>query len=244
MKWLQGALALLIGVGSLVAPGAARANTLAIGHAKGVGVQVGRRMVTFRFSHSLDPNVSALLRLAHRVELGCTQLGPTKIDGTRTRGEVTERIVRPRHLSTLRLPTGPGLRPTFCTVRLASRRLDIVDIPVTEDGAVYLDERHVFSDIRNAVFTAASDAEQAHSTAFESAEQFVQKYASDGDIVALATPVASPGTGAIGVFSDGAHHFEAVGTTALGRRMYYDINGDMLTTNGTPYLSDPDGASG
>jgi hypothetical protein len=164
------------------------------------------------------------------------------LNGTRTSSRVTERVQLPERLTRLRLPTGTAAHPSFCTMRLVSTRLDIVDIPVTQDGAVYVDERHTLFGIRNAAFTAAGDAKDAHSTTFEPADQFVDKYGSDGDMIVLATADATPPAGTIGIFSDGDRHFEAVALTTLGRRMFYDINGDVLTTNGTPYLTDPDGA--
>jgi hypothetical protein len=225
------------------APAGARAAAgLPVGHAKGVSVQVGRHGVSFRFARTLDPTVAALLRPGHHVDLSCTQLSPLKLDGQRTSSRVTARVRVPERLTRLRLPTRSELHPSFCTLRLVSTRLDIVDIPVTEDGAVYLDERHTLFELRDAAFTAASDADEAHSTTFERADQYVHKYGSDGDLVVLATPDASPPAGTTGIFSDGGHHFEAVALTSLGRRMFYDIDGDTLTTNGTPYLTDPDGA--
>ena len=91
------------------------------------------------------------------------------------------------------------MRWAFCTIRLASTRIDIVDIPVTQDGALYVDERHTLYELRNAAFTAADNAETANRATFETAEEYVGKY----DV---------------------------------------DVDGDVLTTNGTPYLTDPDGA--
>jgi hypothetical protein len=235
-----GVLALLCSAW-LAPAGAASAAGLPVGHAKGVSVQVGRHGVSFRFAKTLDPTVAALLRPRRHVELGCTRLGPLRIDGARTSSRVTERVQLPERRTRVRL-SSPGQHPSFCTMRLVSTRLDIVDVPVTQAGAVYIDERHTFFGIRNAAFTAAGDAEAADRATFEPADQYVRRYGSDGDMVVLPTADAVPAAGTIGIFSDGAHHFEAVALTTLGRRMFYDIDGDALTTNGTPYLTDPDGA--
>ncbi len=234
-------MVLLVSAGFAPA-GAAAAAGLPVGHAKGLSVQVGRHGVSFRFARTLNPTVAALLRPGRHVDLSCTEIRPLRIDGTRTSSRVTARAQLPERLTRLRLPTGPGEHPSFCTMRLVSTRLDIVDIPVTQDGAVYIDERHTLFTIRNAAFTAADDAEEAHRATFEPADQYVHRYGFDGDMIALATPDANPAAGVTGIFSDGEHHFEAVALTTLGRRMFYDINGDVLTTNGTPYLTDPDGA--
>ena len=227
-------------VSAWFAPPGAAAAELPVGHAKGVSVQVGRHGVTFRFAKTLDVTVAALLRLRRRVELSCTRLGPLRIDGGRTSSRESERVPVPKRPRRLRLAAA-GQHPSFCTIRVVSTGLAIVHIPVTQDGAVYVDERHTLFEIRNAVFTAADDAEEAGSGAFEPADRFVERYGSGGEMVALATPDAAPPAGTIGIFSDGAHHFEAVALSTLGRRLFYDIDGDVLTTNGTPYLTDPDG---
>lgn len=220
-------------------PAGAAAAELPVGQAKGVSVKVGRHGVNFRFAKRLDPTVAALLRPRRRVDLSCTNLGPLKMDGSRPSSRESERVQLRDRLTRLRLPTSRGPRPSFCTIRLASTGIVIVDVPVTQDGAIYLDERHTAFGIRNAVFTAASDAEHAGRATFEPADQFVDRYGFEGDMIVLATPDASPPAGAIGIFSDGVRHFAAVALTTLGRRMFYDIDGDVLTTNATTYLTDP-----
>jgi hypothetical protein len=55
-------------------------------------------------------------------------------------------------------------------------------------------------------------------------------------------PPTPPRSDRLGIFSDGARHFAAVALSTLGRRTFYDVDGDVLTTNGIPYLTDPDGA--
>jgi hypothetical protein len=225
-----------------VSPAGAAAAGLPVGHAKGVSVRVGRAGVDFRFAKTLDPTLAAVLRPGRRVELSCTTLDPPRIDGTRTSNGISARVRLPGRLTRLRLPTGTRQHPSFCTIRLVATEIDFVDVPVTEDGAVYVDERHTVYEIRNAAFTAAQDAEDAHGETFESAEEFVRKYGAGGDLVALASADATPPPRTTGIFSDGNRHFEAVALTTLGRRMFYDIDGDVLTTNGTTYLTDPDGA--
>jgi hypothetical protein len=237
MTRVCGCLVMLL-VSAWLAPAGATAAGLPVGHAKGVSVQVGRHGVNFRFAKSLDPTVAALLRPRRHVELSCTTLGPLKIDGTRPSSSETERVQVPERRTRLRLTTGTRQHPSFCAIHLDSTGIDIVDIPVTQEGAIYIDERRTLFEIWNAAFTAAGDAEDAHSATFESADQFVNKYGSDGDVIALASPDAVPPAGKLGIFSDGDRHFEAVALTTLGRRMFYDINGDVLTTNGTTYLTD------
>ena len=110
-----------------------------------------------------------------------------------------------------------GQHPSFCTMRLVSTGLAIVHIPVTQDGAVYIDERHTLFDIRNAVYTAADDAQGA--AADVRARRPVRgPIRVRGRMVALRPPTPLPPAGTIGIFSDGAHHFEAVALSTLGRR--------------------------
>ncbi len=71
---------------------------------------------------------------------------------------MSERVRLPERRTRLRLRTDTRRHPSFCTIRLVSTGIDIVDIPVTQDGAVYIDERHTLYGIRNAAFTAADDA--------------------------------------------------------------------------------------
>ena len=228
-------------VSAWLAPvGAARAAELPVEHAKAVSVKAGSRGVIFRFSKKLDLTVAALVRPGRNIEIGCTRLSPAKLDGSRGSYGYSKRVRVREHRPPLRLAF-PGKRPSFCTLHLVSTGIDIVDIPVTQDGAVYVDERHTLHVLRNAVFSAADNAQTARSPTFETADSFVGKYGSYGEMVVLPAPDATPPPGPIGIYSDGAHHFAAVGVTALGRRMFYDVNGEVMTTNGTTYLNDPDG---
>lgn len=55
-------------------------------------------------------------------------------------------------------------------------------------------------------------------------------------MVALVSPDASPPPGAIGFYSDGANHAEAVGISTLGRRLFIDSNAGVLSTNAAEHL--------
>jgi hypothetical protein len=129
--------------------------------------------------------------------------------------------------------------PSFCTVwQVAPVHRSLVDIPVTQDGAIYLDERRTMQTLGNAGYIAASDSADTGRTTFAPTEELVSDYnrGNLGTAVALATPDETPPPGKLGIFSDGAHHFEAVKLTTRGRRLFYDINGEILTTNGQTYL--------
>ena len=127
-------------------------------------------------------------------------------------------------------------------MRLASTGIVIVDIPVTQDGAVYIDERHTLFGIGTRC--SRRPATRRMLVARRSSLLISSSTGTGSKATCLSSrpPTRGPPAGTIGIFSDGAHHFEAVALTSLGRRMFYDINGEVLTTNGTSYLTDPDGA--
>jgi hypothetical protein len=174
-----------------------------------------------------------------RIELRCTWLEPARLNGWRPWGAYTRRLRAPQRLHPLRLHRGSPAMPSFCSIwQIQPVHRSLVDIPVTQDGAIYLDERRTFFALTDAAYNASSAAKDAGTTTFPTAEQMVDEYShsNSGTAVALATPDDTPPPGKLGLFSDGAHHFEAVKLTTPGRRMFYDINGDVLTTNGQTYF--------
>jgi hypothetical protein len=216
----------------------ARAAALPTGHARGVHIRVTTHTVVFRFGPYLDFGVRELVS-ARRVELRCTWLQPARLDGYRPWGAWNRRLRAPRHLQSLRLHHQEPIRPSFCSIwQIKPVYRSLVDVAITEDGAIYLDERHTFLALTDAAYNASSDAKEAGTTTFPTAEQMVDEYShsNSGTAVALASPADTPAPGKLGIFSDGAHHFEAVRLTTLGRRLFYDLNGDVLTTNGQTYL--------
>jgi hypothetical protein len=55
-------------------------------------------------------------------------------------------------------------------------------------------------------------------------------------VVPLASADASPPPGAIGFYSDGADHAQAVGISTLGRRLFIDSTAGVLSTNVAQHL--------
>jgi hypothetical protein len=57
-----------------------------------------------------------------------------------------------------------------------------------------------------------------------------------GAVVALATPSDTPAGKAVGYFSDCAQHAATVVVSASGRRLFVELEGDVLHTNVARYL--------
>jgi hypothetical protein len=226
------ALGILL-VALLPAVSHADAASLPTGHAKGVSVAVRKHTVSFRFGRNTDPTVRHLAS-GRRVELTCTQLGPMRLERFRPSSTDGDRVRAPRRLRELRLEGLSSPAPSFCSVwQLTPVRRSLVDIPITEDGAAYLDERETFRTISNAATAASFDAEDAGRTTFAPTDELVSDWNNGnlGPAVALLSPGDSPPAGTLGLFSDGALHFAAVKLTGLGHRLFYDINGEVVTTN-------------
>jgi hypothetical protein len=50
-------------------------------------------------------------------------------------------------------------------------------------------------------------------------------------LVQLATPDPTPAPGAIGLYTDAARHVTVVAVSALGTRLFIDVNGEILSSN-------------
>jgi hypothetical protein len=101
-----------------------------------------------------------------------------------------------------------------------------VTVPITQDGAVYLDEQEVGTNLTAVLALATRDQRT-----FLPANEIVQRVGDRIPVVALAAPTDSPPAGRIGIFSDGARHAAAVGLSTLGRRLFFEVNGDTFATN-------------
>ena len=122
-----------------------------------------------------------------------------------------------------------------------SREL-IVAIPVTQQGAVHLDERARAIALMGLIQLASIDAERRGLDHFPTSAELVEfvpalprpvKLA----VVALASPADTPPAGSIGYYSDGARHVAAVVLSATGRRLFleYDVD-DVIRTNVVGYI--------
>jgi len=107
-------------------------------------------------------------------------------------------------------------------------------VPLTQRGAEYLDEDQVALDLQ----VTLSFAEVA--TLHEPAGRFPASPAlarTLPGVVALASAKDTPRRGKTGYYSDGADHAEVVGVSALGARLFIDMNRGVLVTNASEHLT-------
>lgn len=116
-------------------------------------------------------------------------------------------------------------------------------IALTQKGAAFLEEDHLTSTIFVVLEVAIGDARHRADGHFPSAGQFAAGYARALSrllrVVTLVSPDASPPPGAIGFYSDGVNHAEAVGISTLGQRLFIDSNAGVFDTNAAEHLLRP-----
>jgi hypothetical protein len=127
---------------------------------------------------------------------------------------------------------GPGIHAgkyDLCFISVARKNGDsvtLVDIPLTQQGAVFEDERLFARDLLGIVGIADSLAQGGR---FPPAASVVAK--AGGSVVALAAATDTPPAGKYGFYSDGNQHIAAVVLSSAGRRLFFEISGDTVSTN-------------
>jgi hypothetical protein len=230
---------------ALILPSAGAAQApLPVGEADGVRIVRERGALVVVFTQRAEKLRRKVA--GKRVSVHCTEF--TR-DGTNS-GGVTQRAPRRGR----RIETGDLTRGLdYCRVWLAARtvrrggknrrrsREHIVSIPLTQEGAVYLDEQFKALDLGVLLTVSELGAKARNRTGFLSPAQLLQlaRNARPGPpfaLVALAAPSDTPPAGAVGYYSDGAKHAAAVVVSASGKRLFLEFNGDVLHTNVAKYL--------
>ena len=235
------ALALVLLV---AAPPAASAD-LPVGEAEGVRIVKERGAIVVVFTQRAEP---LRKRVAGKfVSVHCTELLP---DGAHSGGATQRAPKRGR-----RIRTGDKTRGMdYCRVSLAPRTVKrdgerrrlgrqlVVSIPLTQKGAVYLDEESKTGDMIGVLVIAGIYAQEAKPEAYPTPTQLIAAIEKETgrvprDIVALATPAATPPAGKVGYYSDGQEHIAAVVLSASGRRLFFEAAADeVLHTNVARYI--------
>jgi hypothetical protein len=99
-------------------------------------------------------------------------------------------------------------------------------IPLTQKGAVFEDEALFAGDLVSIAGLADSLSSAGH---FPTADQVVAK--AGGSVVALAAPTDTPPAGKYGVYSDANLHLATVVLSSAGRRLFFEVSGDTVSTN-------------
>lgn len=224
----------------MLLPSAAAQAKLPVGEAHGVRVvrEHGAIVVIFTARAS-----KLYKRIAgKRVEVSCTEL---QDDGTFS-GSVTVRA--PKHRG--KLYTGDLTRGMdYCRVWLAARtvrrhgerqhrdRVHLVSVPLTQKGAVFIDEQFKAFDLFEMLYVASIVAERQKLDGYPTHAQMLDELPTlAGHLVALATPADAVPRGVIGYYSDGQKHAAVAILSASGRRLFIEYNDDVLSTNVAGYI--------
>ena len=222
---------------ALAVPSAGAAQTpLPIGEKNGVRIvrERGALVVVFtQRAEKLRRKVAGM-----RVSVLCTEFVPGGANG----GGVTQRAPRRGR----RIETGDRTRGMdYCRLWLAARRRGgerisrklLVSVPLTQEGAVFLDEEAAARRIAAILTFAELLAEDRNGTGYVTPAELLEALPPrTGPVVALEAPSGTPPSGTVGYYSDGARHAAAVALTTQGRRLFLELDGDVLHTNITRHL--------
>ena len=226
----------------LTASPAAAQTELPVGEAEGVRLVRERGAVVVIFTARAE---RLYKRIAGKlVKVSCTELPDDEGPGLviSSTGEVTLRA--PRRGGKLR--TGDLTRGMdYCRVRLPARTVTrkgnrsripervVVSVPLTQKGAVFLDEEEKASDLLGTLLLAGFVADELKLDVYPTHAQLIAEYPKAAKvIVALANPTDSPPAGLVGYYSDGQEHIVLAIMSASGRRLFVEFAADdVLSTN-------------
>ena len=249
-------LALPLLVATLLAvavPGAAAGPVLPVGEAQGVRIKRERGALVVVFTREAAP----LYRLVAGkvVRVICTDLRAD--DGIRlgvtesaSGGGGVRASKRRRPLRTGDLTRGLD----YCRVWLAERTVRrrrvhrvygerlIVSVPLTQAGAVHLDEEAKAWTLWGVLFSGLAQDTPGGSERFRTPAELVDAFEAlepsiGFNAIPLASPVDTPPAGSVGYWSDGERHAASVTVSASGRRLFLEVADDeVLHTNVARYI--------
>ncbi len=231
---------------ALLAPSAAHAQTqtdLPVGEARGVRLVVDHGGLVLIFSHG-----SAKLR--ERINsryawMECTAFGDVFSNGFGGNLDVSPHGRR--------VPLGFGSsHADFCDFFLRAHtvkrhgsrhhvsRRALFSIPLTQAGAVYLDEESKADKMFTISVIASLVRGDQKLSGYPSYAQLVQEYPKlTKGVVELPAPGDTPPPKRIGYYSDGQEHIAVAIVSASGKRLFIEESaGDVLSTNVAAYLFD------
>lgn len=113
----------------------------------------------------------------------------------------------------------------------------IASIPITQRGAVYLDERAKARALQG--FLDDGDERPVGPVTHPTSQQLAGIVVEGRRIVALPTPDATPPKGTLGYYSDGGPHAVAAIVSAAGRRLFYEVDADEVVRTNVAYYLPP-----
>jgi hypothetical protein len=197
------------------------------------------------------------------IDVDCTDQQPSEGGPPRARpfigphhpGEITERssggisMRAPKRRQ--KLYTGDLTRGLdYCRIWLASRtvrrngglqriaRRLIVSVPLTQTGAVFLDEETRSRRLLGWLFIAGSVSERLNISGWPSYVQLVETLGAPAKsvLVDLGAPTNTPPAGRVGYYSDRREHVAVAVLSKSGKRLFIESAGDVLTTNVSQHI--------
>jgi hypothetical protein len=233
------AAVLLVGCLLAVPTTAGAQAPLPVGEAEGVRIVRERGALVVVFT----PSAKKLWRrvAGRRVSVLCTEFLP---DGSAGGGTTMRAPKRGRKIRTGDLTRGMD----YCSVSLEPRRGSqrssewLVSVPLTQRGAVYLDEREKTSEMMGILILAGVLAEKRGLQGAATAEQLLARWPHlAGYLVALSGPAETPPPKTIGYWSDAVQHVAVAALSSSGRRLFVEYEGDVLHTSVAGYIyGDPE----
>jgi hypothetical protein len=224
----------------LLVPSSAAQADLPVGEAHGVRVVRERGAIVVVFTAKSGKLYKRIK--GKRVEVSCTEMldegtfsGISPIargHGRRLRtGDLTRRIDYCRVWRSRHTVRRHGER------QRVSRRL-IVSIPLSQKGAVFLDEEGKVYSLFGVGALAGAVKERLKLGGLPTYDQLVAEFPKIAtNVVALAAPGDTPPVGTVGYYSDGHEHGALVIVSASGRRLFVEYNADdVFSTNVAQYL--------
>jgi hypothetical protein len=224
----------------LLVPTAAQAQ-LPVGEAD--GVQIARERGGIAVTFTADAAKLYKRIAGKKVIVSCSRILE---DGAQINENV---LVAPRQRG--KLVTGDRSRGyDYCRLWLAPRKVTIrgkpqraprqliVSVPLTQQGAVFLDEEAKSFTMLAVAVVAEIVEERQKLPGHPTYDQLVAKSPKLARrVVGLAAPGDTPPAGKVGYYSDGAEHIALVTLSASGRRLFIEeAADDVLSTNVAEYV--------
>ena len=237
---------------AVVPAGAMAQQPLPVGQSKGVEAKRVHGQITLTFTKRAE---RLRRRLAGRdVIVTCTNVPRDRgiRGGTRTTGGDTDVRIPAKRRS---VRTGEASKPLdYCRISLPARKITrkgrtrklprqlLVSIPLTQAGAVRLDEESKAASIAGALIVVQLLAEKQKLNTWPTPAAvlaYLQKLSQKGarGFAPLANAAATPPAGKVGYWSDGGQNAAFVILSRAGRRLFLELGADhVLRTNLTEYL--------
>lgn len=235
----------------LALPASAAAAPLPVGEAHGVRLQQGRDGLAVVFTKRAARLYGQIA--GKRIEISCVQLPKGDRRGMTANGGAGMMMRAPRQRRPLRPRMLSSAGNDYCTV---SRRYEdrtsllfdqVVAIPVTQAGAIALDERAKAGRLIALLAIVGEMADQRRPAAYPMPAELTGRAAkwfrgSGLSLVSLDSADATPPAGRFGYWSDGADRAAAVTPSASGRRLYVEVgpDGELRTNVAAALLNEDD----